>query len=252
MKLFRWDAPAPYRVAFSTRLGGVSEGPYESLNLGILTEDEPDRVVANRRRLTETVGADPETTTMAWQVHGAEVKEARPIGVVTPGTVYDRCDGLWTDQRAQALMLITADCFPVALCGAVQKPALAVLHVGWKGLLDGIAEAGVSAIRNGAEGAQVTGCYLGNIAAAIGPGIGPCCYEVGDEVAAPYRERFGEDVVRGRNLDLAEATERALRTAGCGTVWRTEHCTACEPELFFSHRRDSGVTGRQGVVAYID
>ena len=241
MKLLHWNGPVRYRVAFSTRLGGVSEGPYESLNLGILTDDEPERVVANRRRLTDAVGADPETATMAWQVHGAEVAEARPRGVVTPGTVYERCDGLWTDRQGQGMMLLTADCFPVALCRASGEPALAVLHVGWKGLLSGIADAGLAAIRNGAA-----------VAAAIGPGIGPCCYEVGSEVAAPFRQRFGDDVLHGRNLDLAEATERALRAAGCETVWRSEHCTACEADLFFSHRRDRGVTGRQGVIASID
>jgi YfiH family protein len=252
MKLLDWDAPGRYRVAFSTRLGGVSEGPYASLNLGVLTDDEPDRVVVNRRRLTAAVGANPDTAAMAWQVHGAEVTEARPRGVVTPGTVYERCDGLWTDRPGQAMMLLTADCFPVALCRTSGEPALAVLHVGWKGLLAGIAEAGVEAIRDGRRGSQVTDCYLEKISAAIGPGIGPCCYEVGEEVAGPFRDRFGSDVVRGRNLDLAEATERALRAADCETVWRSDHCTACEPNLFFSHRRDQGRTGRQGIVAYID
>jgi polyphenol oxidase len=81
------------------------------------------------------------------------------------------------------------------------------------------------------------------------PAIGPCCYEVGDEVAAPFRERFGDDVLSGRNLDLAEATERTLRGAGAESVERVRLCTSCEEELFFSHRRDRGVTGRQGVVA---
>ncbi len=241
MKLFNWDAPGPYRVAFSTRVGGVSEGAFESLNLGILTDDDPDRVVVNRRRLCEAVGADPATATMAWQVHGARVAEAESRGVVTPGTIYERCDGLWSDRPRQAMMLLTADCFPVALGRLQGDPALAVLHVGWKGLLGGIAANGVAAIRDG-----------GAVVAAIGPGIGPCCYEVGEEVAAPFRERFGEDVMQGRNLDLAEATERALRSAGCEVAWRSDRCTSCERELFFSHRRDRGLTGRQGVVAYID
>jgi copper oxidase (laccase) domain-containing protein len=111
--------------------------------------------------------------------------------------------------------------------------------VGWKGLLAGIVEAGVQALDGGP------------LAAAIGPGIGPCCYEVGEEVAAPYRERFGNEIVAGRKLDLAEAAERALRAAGVEDVRRTGHCTACEPNLFFSHRRDRGLTGRQGVVAHI-
>jgi len=91
----------------------------------------------------------------------------------------------------------------------------------------------------------------GPLAAAIGPGIGPCCYEVGDEVAAPFKARFGDDVMHGRNLDLAKAIERGLRAAGVESVGRTGHCTSCEPELFFSHRRDRGRTGRQGVLAFI-
>lgn len=239
MFLLRWDAPGPYRVAFSTRLGGVSDGPFESLNLGILTTDEPDRVVENRRRLCDAVGADAETATMAWQVHGATVTEAEPRGILRPGTEFARCDGLRTECPGQAMVLVTADCLPMALARANGTPALAVLHVGWKGLLAGIVEAGVQALDGGP------------LAAAIGPGIGPCCYEVGEEVAAPYRERFGNEIVAGRKLDLAEAAERALRAAGVEDVWRTGHCTACEPDFFFSHRRDRGLTGRQGVVAHI-
>ena len=238
MKLFRWDAPGAYRVAFSTRLGGVSEGAYESLNLGILTADEPERVVENRLRLCAEVGVDPETATMAWQVHGAKVTEARPRGIVKR-TVFEQCDGLWTERPGQPMVLLTADCLPVALARTSGKPGLAVLHVGWKGLLGGIAEAGLAALGDA------------SVAAAVGPGIGPCCYEVGEEVAAPYRDRFGVDVVREGKLDLPEATERALRAAGVSSVYRTGHCTACEPELFFSHRRDRGITGRQGVVAAI-
>ena len=238
MKLFDWDAPGPYRVAFSTRVGGVSEGPFESLNLGILTTDEPERVVENRERLCTAVGVDPRTATMAWQVHGGEVTEARPRGILER-TLFERCDGLWSEERGQAMVLLTADCFPVALARANGRPGLAVLHVGWKGLLGGIVEAGVAAL--GTE----------SLAAAVGPGIGPCCYEVGEEVAGPFRERFGADVLRGSNLDLAEATELELRAAGVESVHRTGHCTACEPDLFFSHRRDRGLTGRQGVVASI-
>ncbi|MGH3037531.1 MAG: laccase domain-containing protein, partial [Gaiellaceae bacterium] len=87
------------------------------------------------------------------------------------------------------------------------------------------------------------------LAAAIGPGIGPCCYEVGDEVAAPFRERFGDGILAGGNLDLAEATERTLRAVGAASVERVRLCTSCDEALFFSHRRDRGITGRQGVLA---
>ncbi|HLY93497.1 MAG TPA: laccase domain-containing protein, partial [Gaiellaceae bacterium] len=107
------------------------------------------------------------------------------------------------------------------------------------GLLAGIVGAGVRALNGGTS-----------LAAAIGPSIGPCCYEVGDEVAQPFREAFGTDVVRDGKLDLWTAAERALRAAGCEHVERFDVCTACDPR-FFSHRRDHGQTGRQGVIAYV-
>jgi YfiH family protein len=240
VKLFDWRAPGPYRVAFSTRLGGVSDGAFASLNLGILTADEPERVVENRRRLAAAVGADPSRATMAWQVPGAEVTRAESRGIVTPGTVYERCDGLWSERPGQAMVLLTADCLPVAIARRNGRPALAVLHVGWRGLLAGIVEAGARALGGGER------------AAAIGPGIGPCCYEVGEEVARPFRAAFGDDVVHGRNLDLRAATERALARAGCEAVKSFALCTSCDEHLFFSHRRDRGRTGRQGVIAYVE
>lgn len=238
MKLFEWEAPGPYRVAFSTRLGGVSEGPYASLNLGAKTNDDYDRVSENRGRLCAETGADATTATMGYQVHGPNVREARPKGVLAP-TEFEQCDGLWSDRPGQAMLLVTADCAPVVLCRSDGDPGLALLHVGWKGLLAGIVQSGASALGGGV------------LAAAVGPAIGPCCYEVREEVAAPCRERFGAVVMRGRNLDLRLAVERALEEAGIDSVEHTDMCTACHPELFFSHRRDHGVTGRQGVIGYV-
>ena len=242
-ELLEWEgAPPGARVAFTTRRGGVSEGPYASLNLGLLTDDAPERVVENRRRAVEALDADPAKATMALQVHGGRVTEARPQGVVTPGTAYEPCDGLWTDVPRRALMLLTADCLPVALVAekAGERRRLAVLHVGWRGLLEGIVGNGVQAL----------GATSG-IRAAIGPAIGPCCYEVGKEVAGPYRDRFGADVTPNGRLDLPLAAERALEDAGCASVERIGGCTSCDPERFFSHRRDRGLTGRQGVVAVL-
>ena len=236
--LLRWDAPGPYEVAFSTRRGGISEGPYASLNLGVATGDERPRVVENRIRLCAAIGTDPQRARMAWQRHGAEVVEARAQGVVEP-VRNDPCDGLWSAEPGQGLLLLSADCLPIALArrgGAA--PALALLHAGWRGLVAGIAAAGVAALG-------------GRTAAIVGPGIGPCCYEVGEEVAAPFRAVFGPDVVRGGRLDLWTSAERALRAAGCERVERIDLCTACRPDLFFSHRRDLGTTGRQGVVGYV-
>jgi len=239
--LFHWDGPGPYAVAFSTRLGGVSKGPFESLNLGILTGDEPDRVLENRSRLCRQAGTDPEQATMLWQQHGAGVVRAQADrGVMTAGFDHPPGDALWTDEPGLAMMLITADCLPVALARANgAKPALAVLHVGWRGLLEGIVAAAAEALGGG------------RLASAIGPGIGPCCYEVGEEVAEPFRARFGAEVLNGTKLDLYTAAEKALTAAGCARVERVELCTSCHPDLFFSHRRDGAATGRQGVVARV-
>lgn len=240
--LLRWAAPGPYEVAFSTRLGGVSEGPFESLNLGLLTDDEAERVLENRRRLCDAVGASAERASMPWQVHGADVLRADARGIATPRADNPRCDGLWTDTPGEAVLALAADCLPIAIvrAGESRPPAVAILHAGRRGLLAGIAAAGARALGGGA------------LAAIVGPSIGPCCYEVGEEVAGPYRKAFGEDVVRGRNLDLWTAAERALRAAGVDQVERLDECTSCRPELYFSHRRDDGRTGRQGVIARVE
>jgi YfiH family protein len=230
----RWEtAPGPYEVVFSTRRGGVSEGPFASLNLGRATADEPERVDENRRRLCAEVGADPDALTMNYQHHSADLLRARA------GSRGERGDGLWTEERGLPLLALAADCLPIALARANGSgPALAVLHAGWRGLLGGIADAGVSTLG-------------GSVAAVIGPGIGPCCYEVGEEVADPFRRAFGFGLHRDGMLDLWTAAERALRAAGCVRVDRIDLCTSCDPSRFFSHRRDGGITGRQGVLAYI-
>jgi purine-nucleoside/S-methyl-5'-thioadenosine phosphorylase / adenosine deaminase len=232
LPLIRWDAPGPYAVAFSTRAGGVSEAPFDTLNLGRLTEDDPGSVDENRRRLCAEAGTDPELLRYGRQVHGPLVRRAQGQG--EPG------DGLWSDTPGEPLVVFTADCLPVALARLDGgRPAVAALHVGWRGLLGGIVQGAAAALGGG------------RLAAAIGPGIGPCCYEVGAEVAAPFRDRFGAGIVSGRKLDLWSAAEQALRAAGAAEVSRTDLCTCCRPELFFSHRRDGPRTGRQGLLAYV-
>jgi len=155
-----------------------------------------------------------------------------------PALRGEHADGVWTDEPGLPILAMSADCLPIVLA-RVGKPGVAVLHAGWRGLLAGIVAAGAEAL--GGE----------NLVAAVGPAIGPCCYEVGEEVAAPFRERFGDDVVRERRLDLWTSAERALRAAGVARIDRFDRCTACEAETFFSHRRDAGRTGRQGVIAYV-
>ncbi len=234
LPLIHWDAPGPYGAFFSTRLGGVSEPPFDTLNLGRLTGDDPGRVEENRARLCGRAGADPAGVAFNRQVHGAVVREAEPLRNGSPG------DGLWSDVPGRALVVFTADCVPVVLARLDgERPAVGALHVGWRGMLAGIVERAAAALGGG------------RLAAVVGPGIGPCCYEVGSEVAEPFRERFGPSIVRGGRLDLWAATELALARAGAASIERVDLCTACQPGLFFSHRRDGERTGRQGALAYV-
>ena len=233
LELVRWQPPGPYEVAFSTRLGGVSEGPFSSLNLGRKLGDIPERVDENRRRLCAATGADLDRLALNYQRHTAVVNRAAPgvRGVIG--------DGLWTDEPEVPLLALGADCALVALARTNgDRPALAVLHAGWRGLLAGIADAAVAALG-------------GRPVAVVGPTIGPCCYEVGEDVAAPFRACFGADVVRNGRLDLWTSTERALLRAGCASVERLDLCTSCRPELFFSYRRDGKPRGGHGVLAHV-
>jgi polyphenol oxidase len=223
--VIRWEVDGPYAVAFTTRVGGVSEGPYASLNLGRLTRDAHANVEENRRRACAAIDADEDALALNRQVHSATVHRAHA------GTRGEPGDGLWTDDPGVPMLALGADCLPIALAHAGK---LAVLHAGWRGLLEGVVEAGVAAI-GGAD------------AAAIGPAIGPCCYEVGFEVA----DRFDRDLTRGGKLDLWTAAERRLRASGAASIERIDLCTACHADLFFSHRRDAGVTGRQGVIGHV-
>jgi len=238
--LLRWaSAPAGVSVAFTSRRGGVSDGPFRSLNLGALTADAAANVAENRRRAVAGSGGDPAAATMAWQVHGADVREVderpAPGRFLEPGAeAFPKSDGLVTSLAGRPMMLLTADCLPIAIARE-DGHRLAVLHAGWRGLVAGIAERGAEAVR-------------GRATAAVGPGAGPCCYAVGDDVAGVLRDHFGEDVVRHGRADLWLAARRALEAAGVTDVEVAGECSICDGERYFSHRRDRGTTGRQGVV----
>jgi len=243
LPLLDWAAaPAGVRVSFTCRHGGVSSGQFASLNLGALTADDAANVAENRRRAVAGAGGDGATATMAWQVHGTDIREVtdRPTSgrFLQPGAEpFPKSDGLVTSSRGRALTLLTADCLPVAIAAA-DGSRLALLHAGWRGIEAGVIEAGVAAV--GREPV-----------AAIGPGAGPCCYQVGEDVAGPLIRRFGEDVVREGRADLWLCAERALRTSGVEQVAVAGECTICTEHRYFSHRRDHGVTGRQGVVGLL-
>lgn len=220
------------RALFTTRDGGVSEGPYRSLNLGILTDDAPDRVAENRRRAAERAGIAPDRVAMGWQVHGADLLDwtAPPDdgGYANPGADLAQVDGHVTSEHGIGLLVLVADCAPLALAAPGR---VAMLHCGWRGLAAGIVERALERFDEPP-------------AAAIGPGIGPCCYEVGDEVLTAFADLEG--VADGRMLDLKAVVARKLERGGADRVEDVGLCTSCLPELFFSHRRDDGVTGRQG------
>jgi polyphenol oxidase len=235
---FAVDLPGA-RAVFSTRRGGHSSGPYTSMNLGWLTDDEHRAVTRNR----VTLQAELEAPRLSFvhQVHGAEVRR------VTAGTPVPRerprLDGQATDQRDVALCALTADCLPIAL--AADKGGagvVAMLHAGWRGLATGIIASGVQAMRDlGADG---------ELSAAVGPGAGPCCYEAGEEVHEPFAAI--PDAHAGRNLDLKAIARHQLRAAGVSEIADIGICTICsDRSLLFSHRRDHGITGRQAGVAWL-
>jgi YfiH family protein len=232
---FRVELPGA-EALFSTRDGGFSAGAFESLNLGLLTGDERDTVIRNRRALADQAGVDPQNVVMGWQVHGTDFQE---WDAPDPQQAFlDRegghlkLDGHLTRSQGIAPLVLVADCLPVALAGG---GAVAMLHCGWRGLAGGLI--GKVAERMSAEGA------------AVGPGIGRCCYEVGEEVLDAFAAYDG--VADGRMLDLRAVAEAQLRAAGIDVVEHVDLCTSCNPDLFFSHRRDNGVTGRQGGMAWL-
>jgi YfiH family protein len=231
-QLLRWAAPGPYAVAFTTRVGGASGGPYTSLNLGRRTGDDVACVDENRGLVCDALGADPAALAVNRQVHGTTVHRAEAGVQGRPG------DGLWTDEPGVPLLALAADCLPVALVRTDGEPAAAVVHAGWPGLLAGVLARAVETLG-------------GRVAAAIGPAAGPCCYEVGPDVAEPFRERFGDAVLGGGRLDLWRAGELALERAGVESVHRVDTCTICNPDRFFSHRRDGVPRGVQGVLALV-
>jgi YfiH family protein len=219
-------------VLFTARDGGVSEGPYAELNLGLLTDDDPEAVSANYDLLAVQTGLSRRSLALGRQVHGIEVRALRE-----PPSDRDRAaeaDGQATRLEGVAPMVLVADCLPVALSTG---DGVAMLHAGWRGLAGGVLERGVAILRG--LGAR------GEVHAAIGPGAGPCCYEAGDEVHAAV----GHSV--GRNVDLKAAAAERLHDAGATDVHDVGVCTICD-ERFFSHRRSGGITGRQAGVVWLD
>jgi len=249
--LFAVDLPGA-AVRFTTRLGGVSKGPYASLNLGIQTGDDTGRVVESRRLLSEATALGPKCVVIGHQVHGAEIArwDEAPADAFTDANVARaEVDGHVTALPGLGLLVQVADCLPVALA---MPDAVAMVHCGWRGVAAGIvaravAELDAMSVRPGMPPAAPT--------AVVGPGIGRCCFEVGPEVIEVFADVPNvADPPRGRGdgglLDLRKVVEARLRAAGVERVEHVDLCTHCRDDLFFSHRRDGGVTGRQAGIAW--
>lgn len=251
----RWlEAELPgATAAFSTRLGGASEAPFDSLNLGILTDDERGAVVENRHRLAAALGFAAERVAIGRQVHAAELAThaapQQPSFFARPADNIPEVDGHTTAERGLPLLVFVADCLPIALSG---PGGVAMLHCGWRGLASGCRSSSHLAGGTATSGLIGRGvAAIGATSAAIGPSIGPCCYEVGDEVLAAFAQ-FGEGIAVAGKLDLPEVARRQLHDAGVARIESAAICTSCEAELFFSHRRDAGRTGRQAGLVWRD
>lgn len=235
--------PTGVRAAFTTRSGGVSTGPFASLNLGSAVGDHPAAVRANRVALASAMGFDSERAITMHQVHGAEVVAVGPddgTGAFT-GSLdgVGQADACVTSAPGVALLAMGADC-PVILAWRADAGGAAAIHAGWRGLVAGVVEAGIAAL----------GGERDAVHAVVGPHVGPCCYPVDDGLRGRMAEAFGSHVVRGQAVDLGACTAVALERAGV-PVMRRGHagrCTSCDDRRFFSYRRDGQATGRQAGV----
>lgn len=232
---------------FTTRHEGVSRHPYNSLNLGTTTLDGIHNVQGNRSLLARAFGSRPERLVTASQVHGTDLLVIDQPNDDFAHFLKLECDGIVTNQPGVMIGVTVADCVPVLLLDP-EKRVAAALHAGWKGTANGIVRKGVAAL------VEQFGSRPANILAAVGPGIGACCYEVDGPVMESFRkggngwELFatatGADSWR---LDLAAANRHQLQAAGIldENIELSGRCVSCEPDLFFSYRRDKGDTGRQ-------
>jgi YfiH family protein len=241
------DHAAVFHAVF-TRQGGVSSGPFATLNVGSGVGDDPAAVAENHERVYARLGVPADRVSSARQVHGNQITVVSGEGA---GQVYPSTDGLLTPTPGVALLLRFADCQPILLYDPVQH-ALGLIHAGWRGIALGIAHRAVQRMQSafGSDPASLVAC--------LGPAIGPCCYVVGDNVATamgyalPNWRRAMQRVESGWRLDLSGANAQQLAAAGVQHVEQAAMCTACRSHEFFSHRASGGRTGRFAVGAYLE
>lgn len=228
---------------FPTRSGGVSVGPFSSLNCAASVGDAPDAVAENLTRLAGAAQVEPGALVTVSQVHGDRVLHAGAAGGSTPRPPIGEADGLWADVPGTAVGVRTADCLPILIEDRVGRRVAAV-HAGWRGVVANIAVRAV-------EQLAAAGSRPEHLRVVIGPCIQKCCFEVDGDLPARFAAAFGDEVVvpvegkAKRHLDLPRAVSIALVRVGlpAGHVAALPHCTMCDAR-FFSHRRDHGVTGR--------
>lgn len=237
IELLHPDWALPVRAGFSCRGGGVSQGPYASLNLGTHVGDDAQAVSENRRRLIAAAGLSAAPRWLS-QVHGAQV--VRADAVQSDRTA---ADAVWSDQPGAVCAVLVADCVPILLA-ADQGECVAAVHAGWRGLVSGVIEQTLAAL-------PVTAARL---QAWVGPCIGKAAYEVGPEVwqaVAGVSAASKQTSAEKRHIDLSLIAARRLQQAGVAQVQQAHACTASNPQQFFSYRRD-GVTGRSAAYIAID
>ena len=236
------DAAGGVAHGFSTRLGGVSEGMWASLNLSVNRGDDPDHVRENYRRFFAAIGGSEKLLAMTNQVHGATVRTVTIADVHTEP--YDKvgyeADGLMTDLPGVALMVYVSDCIPILFYDPVRR-CIAAVHAGWRGTAAGIAAAAVERMKN------VYGSRPEDILAAIGPGIGPDCFETHEDVPNAMTAAMGTGVLRHMKIkengkfavDLKAINAMRLEQAGLEAdhIAVCAACPACDTEKFWSHRK---------------
>jgi YfiH family protein len=231
--------------AVTTRHGGVSPAPFDSLNLSLSTGDAPDNVAANRDRLAAAMGAERGAVASCFQVHSA--RAVRVDDQPADELSQERADVLVTNRPGRLLSLRFADCVPVAVYDP-RRRAVGVAHAGWRGTAADAAGAAVRALTD------AYGSRPADLLAGVGPAIGPCCYEVGEETAAHFRDR-PRGVVRSEGrvvLDLWALNVDSLVAAGVPAeqVELAAICTRCQASDFFSHRAaNGGPSGRFSLIA---
>lgn len=242
-----WAPEAAVEAGFTTRNGGVSRPPYNSLNLGYNTEDPRYNVEGNRSTLARAFGIQPHLLLTVKQVHGTDILVIDEPNPDLSHFLSVECDAIVTNQPGIMIGILVADCYPVLLFDPVARVGAAV-HVGWRGAAAGILGKTLRAMANGFA------CRPADLLAAVGPGIGAHRYEVDRPVRDAFRQGSGHweeisaEVALGKwHLDLQKSILLQLTEAGvdASRVSVVAEDTCCHRELFFSHRRDSGKTGRQ-------